>query len=158
MLYDVDQAASKLNVSKQSIYNKLKLKEYKEYIIRKSGKTYIDDDLLNLIKDNLKFKSTIENEKMEKPAKQEDSTDTTDLLNLNKDLFNALMNQLKEQAKQLETKDVQIKDLNDRLAAEQELTKNRQVLELKQQDNKLLEEVAADQEPKKGFFQRIFKK
>jgi hypothetical protein len=138
MLYDVDQAAIKLNVSKQSIYNKIKLKEFKDKIIIKQKKTYIDGDLLNLIKDTLKVKSIFNmNDNIEEPEESpniEAITLDDDLLNLNKDLINTLIEQLK-------VKDIQIQELNNRLAVEQELTKNRQVLELRQpKDIKLLEE------------------
>ena len=42
MLYDVEQVANKLNISKMTVYNKIKLKEHKDKVIKKSGKTYID--------------------------------------------------------------------------------------------------------------------
>lgn len=51
MLYDVEEVASKLNVSKQTIYSKLKLKMFKDKVLIKQGKSYIDDDLFNLNKD-----------------------------------------------------------------------------------------------------------
>lgn len=174
MLYNVDQAAIKLNVSKQSIYNKIKLKEYKCKTIKKSGKTYLDDELLNLIKDSLKIKSNIEsqveNDNIENLSNKEIATDTNELLNLNKDLFNTLIEQLKE-------KDLQIQELNNRLATEQELTKNMQILHLKQHqpDTKALEDHFKEvdiklleireqmqqrkiQQERKGIFKKIFKK
>lgn len=127
MLYDVDQAASKLNVSKMTIYNKIKLKEYKDKVIKKAGKTYIDDDLLNLIQDSLKVKSNIENSNIENDIKQETATDEEDLLNFNKDLIDALL-------EQLNIKDKQIEELNNRLEQEMDLHKNTQVLFRQQQD------------------------
>jgi hypothetical protein len=169
MLYDVDQVANKLNVSKVTIYNKLKLKELKDNVITKAGKKYLDEDLFNLIKDSLKDKNEIKSNNIDEPINQEASVDKEDLLNLNKDLFNTLIEQLKE-------KDIQIHELNNRLSQEQELTKNMQILQLRQppQDIKALEEHFKDLDNKllnirermeqkkdqeqKGIFKKLFKK
>jgi len=128
MLYDVEQVANKLNISKMTVYNKIKLKEHKDKVIKKSGKTYIDEVLLKLIKDSLKIKSGIESDNIGEQENDEISMDKDDLSTLNKDLFNTLIDQLKE-------KDIQIKELNNRLAAEQDLHKNAQILLKNQQDN-----------------------
>lgn len=171
MLYTVEQVANLLNVSKQTIYNKLKLIEFKNKILIKQGQKYIDDELLSLIKNNLKIKSNFkDNDNLNTQAEAEKAQDIIaddDLLNLNKDLIYALLEQLK-------VKDKQIEDLNNRLEQEQELTKNMQVLQLKQQttdikaleehcnefDNKLLEirERMQNKKQKKGFLNKIFKK
>lgn len=127
MLYDVEQVANKLNISKMTVYNKIKLKEHKDKVIKKAGKTYIDEVLLKLIKDSLKIKSGIESDNIEGQESDEISMDKEDSLNLNKDLFNALLEQLKE-------KDNQIKELNNRLGSEQDLHKNTQILLKTQQD------------------------
>ena len=170
MFYTVEQASIKLNVSKQSIYNKLKLKEFKDKVFVKQGKKYIDEDLLNLIKDSLNFKGNLNNDDNLHTSvddeKAQDSIDDEGLLKLNTTLIDTLIEQLK-------IKDKQIDDLNNRLAKEQELTKNMQVLQLKQQpqdikaleehfeelDNKLLEirERMKDKKQKKGFLNKIFK-
>jgi len=96
-----------------------------------------------------------------------------DILKLNQDLTNALIEQLKDIKLQLNVKDVQINNLNERLKQEQELNKNNQVLQLRQpQETKQLEEHFAIideklinireqmdiKETQKGFFNRIFKK
>lgn len=171
MLYTVEQVANLLNVSKQTIYNKLKLIEFKDKILIKQGQKYIDDELLSLIKNNLKIKSNFkDNNNLNTQAEAEKIQDIIaddDLLNLNKDLIYSLLEQLK-------VKDKQIEDLNNRLEQEQELTKNMQVLQLKQQttdikalekhfnefDNKLLEirERMQNKKHKKGFLNKIFKK
>lgn len=127
MLYDVEQVANKLNISKMTVYNKIKLKEHKDKVIKKSGKTYIDEVLLKLIKDSLKIKSGIESDNINEQENDEISMDKDDLSTLNKDLFDTLIDQLKE-------KDIQIKELNNRLAAEQDLNKNAQILLKNQQD------------------------
>jgi len=127
MLYDVEQVANKLNISKMTVYNKIKLKEHKDKVIKKSGKTYIDEVLLKLIKDSLKIKSGIESDNIEEQENDEISMDKDDLSTLSIDLFDTLIDQLKE-------KDIQIKELNNRLAAEQDLNKNAQILLKNQQD------------------------
>lgn len=92
---------------------------------------------------------------------------------MNQTLTDALIEQLKETKLQLNVKDLQINNLNERLKQEQELNKNNQVLQLRQpQETKQLEEHFAlvDEklislrnqmelkEPEKGFLKRIFKK
>lgn len=165
MLYDVSQVSIKLNVSKQSIYKKLKLKPYKDKIIRNAGKTYIDEDLFNQIKDTFKVESKLKVDETAVCEKPENIMPETDSFNLNQLLIQSLIEQLK-------IKDVQIQELNNRLAAEQELTKNRQILELKQQpdikqlekhikdfDNKLIEiRENMNQKKQRSIFERIFKK
>jgi Fe2+ transport system protein B len=113
MLYDVEQTAIKLNVSKMTIYNKIKLKEYRDKVIKKAGKTYIDEVLLNLIKDSIKSKNNVEISAVEEQYNQDIPIDDIDSLNLNKDLVNALLEQLR-------VKDEQIQELNNRLKKEQE--------------------------------------
>ena len=61
MLRGVDEVAKELKVSKTAIYNKLKLKEFKCKIVKKQGKSMINDDLFNLIKDSIKVKNKVEN-------------------------------------------------------------------------------------------------
>ena len=51
MLRSIEEVAIQLGVSKTSIYNKLKLKEYKSRIVKKHGKSMVDEELFNLIQD-----------------------------------------------------------------------------------------------------------
>lgn len=167
MLYDVEQVASQLNVSKQTIYSKLKLKEYKGKVLIKQGKSYVDDDLFNLIKDTLKVKSNLNtNETIDTPIEQKDIDNTiadNDLFNLNKDLINALLEQLKE-------KDLQIHELHKLIENNQVLLKEKpqqDLLQLEEHfntlDNKLIEirnqmvQRKAYHESK-NIFQKFFKK
>lgn len=178
MLYDVEQVASKLNVSKQAIYNKLKLKEYKNKIIIKQGKTMLDDDLIKLIQDNLKFKSNMNTDDNSDPKIEPKEADTTmlndDFINMNQELIKTLLDQLKIKDMQIQEKDTQIKALNDRLQQEQKLHENAQVLlrqeqqkpqllleeHFKQVDDRLMELRAQLEKRKedetKGVFQRLF--
>jgi hypothetical protein len=177
MIYTVEQVANKLNVSKVTIYNKLKLNQFKDKTVTKQGQTMLDDDLINLIKDSLKFTyrftdtdnidTPIEpKETLEENENPQDTIINDDVLNINKELVKALLEQLKE-------KDVQLNNLNERLKQEQELNKNNQVLQLRQpQETKQLEEHFAlvdeklinireqmdIKEIKNGFLKRMFKK
>lgn len=129
MLRTVEEVAIQLRVSKTSIYNKLKLKQYKSKIIKKQGKSMVDDDLFNLIKDSLKLKSKVENQTKENDYNEEISIDSDDLLNLNSklniDLVNSLVDQLKE-------KDKQISELHKLIENNQILLKQQQDKEIKQ--------------------------
>ncbi|MPQ34278.1 hypothetical protein E4V42_23115 [Clostridium estertheticum] len=177
MIYTVEEVAIKLKTSKQTIYNKLKLKEYKDKTLMKQGKTMIDEELLKLIQTGLnitnKFNTNNNEETIGEHEKVDDIVLDDDIVKLNQNLTNALIEQLKETKLQLKVKDLQITDLNDRLKQEQELNKNNQILQLRQpQETKQLEEHFAlvdeklttlrDQmdikQPQKGFIKRMFKK
>lgn len=54
MLYTVAQVANKLNVSKIKIYDKLRLKQFRDKTVTKNGQIMINDNLFKLIKDSLK--------------------------------------------------------------------------------------------------------
>lgn len=177
MIYTVEEVATKLKTSKQTIYNKLKLKEYKDKTLMKQGKTMIDEALLKLIQNSLnitnKFNTNNNEYTTEETQNIEDIVLEDDILKLNQDLTNALIEQLKETKLQLTVKDVQINNLNERLKQEQELNKNNQILQLRQpQETKQLEEHFAlvdeklmnireqmdIKEQQKGFLKRMFKK
>ena len=172
MLYTVAEIAHKLSLSKQTVYVKVRVKEFAEHITKKKGVSYIDQEGFNLIKDSLTFNSDDWNDSDKDndsvPLSDEVATDT-EPLSLNQSMFNLLKQQIEDQS-------LIIHELNDRLKQEQELNKNSQVLQLKQQpqdikllethfeelDNKL-EEVKnkmSDRKEKqehKSFFTKIFK-
>ena len=137
MLRSIEEVAIQLGVSKTSIYNKLKLKEYKSRVVKKHGKSMVDDELFNLIQDGLKLKNKVENQKDEKSAKQEIATDRDDLINLNQDLINFLKQQLEEKDIQLREKDKQIEELIN-------LNKNNQILLKQQQDKEINQKLLED--------------
>lgn len=177
MLYTVAEVSRITNISKVSIYKKLKLKGIEGHISKEAGITYIDEVGLKLITDSLKVneevKEDLNQKDIKEPASEETATDTEDLT-INKELVNTLIEQLK-------AKDIQIQALNERLQQEQELHKNTQVLlqqekfkpqqdllqleeHLKEFDNRIveirekLEQRQESQETKgKGFLKRIFK-
>ena len=101
MLMTVEETAIQLGVSKTTIYNKLKLKEYKSKIVKKQGKSMIDEGLFNLIQEGLKIQNEIENNKNENVINAEVAIDEEGLFNLNKELIENLLEQLKEKDKQI---------------------------------------------------------
>ena len=128
MLRSVEDVAFELKVSKTSIYNKLKLKEFNCLIGKKQGTSMVDEDLFNLIKDSLKLNNIVENEKISSDENKEIPMVDDDLFKLNKELISSLLDQLKEKDKQIE----ELINLN----------KNNQILLKQEQDKKiyLLEE------------------
>lgn len=101
MLRNVEDVAIELGVSKTSIYNKLKLKDYKDKVVKKQGISMIDDDLFKFIKDNLRCKPIVESKNKNELEDDEIVIDQTDSMNLNKELIESLLNQLNEKDKQI---------------------------------------------------------
>ncbi|XZI87777.1 DUF536 domain-containing protein (plasmid) [Clostridium perfringens] len=127
MLRGVDEVAKELKVSKTAIYNKLKLKEFRRKVVKKQGKSMIDEELFNLIKDSLKVKNEVEYkdyiEESKDEVKSEIAMDREGSLNLNKSLIDTLIAQLEE-------KDKQIAELH-------KLIENNQVLLKKEKETKI---------------------
>ena len=68
-MFTVEEVAMDLSVSKVTVYNKLK--KYESKVVLKQGKKYITEDLLNLIKEELKVKREVKNQENEKCVNQE---------------------------------------------------------------------------------------
>ncbi|MCJ8341698.1 MAG: hypothetical protein MJH09_02435 [Cetobacterium sp.] len=166
MLRGVDEVAKELKVSKTAIYNKIKLKEFRYKVVKKQGKSMIDEELFNLIKDSLKVKNKVEYkyyiEGNKGDVKSEIVIDREDSLNLNKSLIDALIVQLEEKDKQIAELHKLIENNQVLLKKEQETKIN--VLELedhfKEVDNKLnsIKEKMNQRKEKKSFFKNLFKK
>ncbi|XZL14469.1 hypothetical protein ACSXBI_15075 (plasmid) [Clostridium perfringens] len=165
MLRGVDEVARELKVSKTTVYNKLKLKGFKCKIVKKQGKSMIDEELFNLIKDSLKVENEVEYkeyiEENKDEVKSEIAMDREDSFNLNKSLIETLIAQLEE-------KDKQIKELHKLIENNQILLKKEQetkinILELedhfKEVDNKLnsIKEKMNQRKEKKSLFKSLFK-
>ncbi|MEG2985080.1 MAG: DNA-binding protein, partial [Peptostreptococcaceae bacterium] len=56
MYYTVAEVAKLMDLSKVSIYNKLKLKELEQYILKNKGITYVSEEGLSCLKSSLNFK------------------------------------------------------------------------------------------------------
>ena len=166
MLRGVDEVAKELKVSKTAIYNKLKLKEFKCKIVKKQGKSMINDDLFNLIKDSIKVKNKVENKEFilgnEIDSKNEIAMDREDSFNLNKSLIDTLIAQLEEKDKEIAALHKLIENNQVLLKKEQEAKVN--ILELedhfKEVDNKLnsIKEKMNQRKENKSFLKNFFKK
>ena len=161
MLYTIPQVASLLNVSKQSIYVKLKLPLYSDKIIINHNQTMVDDVLLKLIQDNLRFTVSSDSEPLEEQSSPEELALDDETININQELLSILKNQLKEKddqlrekdlqfTKQLIAKDIQIDEYSERLKQAHKLIENNQILlkEKPKQDVLLLEEHFQDLDTK----------
>lgn len=162
MLRTVEETAIQLGVSKTTIYNKLKLKEYKSKIVKKQGKSMVDDGLFNLIQEGLKFQNEVENDKIENDANEEISIDEEGLFNLNKELIENLLNQLKEKDKQIAELHKLIENSQILLKEEQKKTDKQLYLEehFEEVDSKLQdlkEKMEQRKSEKKGFFKNFIR-
>ena len=165
MLKSVEEVATELGVSKTAIYNKLKLDEYKDMVIKKQGRSMINEQLFNFIKENLKFKNVVDEDNKEIPVidedKKEDKKDET-IVKLNDVAVNCLVDQLKEKDKQIQELHRLIE--NSQILLKEEQKKKKQQLYLAEHfeevDNKLQdlrEKMEQKRNKKKGLFE-IFSK
>ena len=162
MLRTVEETAIQLGVSKTTIYNKLKLKDFKSRVVKKQGKSMIDDDLFKLIQEGLKYQNQFDYDNIDFDTNAETSIDEDDLLNLNKELIENLLEQLKEKDKQI----LELHKLieNSQILLKEEQKKTDQQLYLSEHfeevDNKLQdlrEKMEQKRNEKKGLF-KIFSK
>jgi len=158
MLRTVEETAIQLGVSKTTIYNKLKLKEYKSRIVKKQGKSMVDDSLFNLIQEGLKVQNEVENKEIENDINAETSIDEDGLLNLNKELIDNLLEQLKEKDKQISELHKLIE--NSQILLKEEQKKSEQQLYLAEHfeevDNKL-QDLREKMEQKRNEKIKLFK-
>ena len=158
MLRTVEETAIQLGVSKTTIYNKLKMKEYKSKLVKKQGKSMIDDSLFNLIQEGLKIQNEVENKEIENDINSETSIDEDGLLNLNKELIDNLLEQLKEKDKQISELHKLIE--NSQILLKEEQKKSEQQLYLAEHfeevDNKL-QDLKEKMEQKRNEKIKIFK-
>jgi predicted transcriptional regulator len=61
-LYSVGDAAKKLNTTRTTIYNKLKQDEFASLVVTEKGQTMLTEDLINLISESLRPKTSNETE------------------------------------------------------------------------------------------------
>lgn len=158
MLRTVEETAIQLGVSKTTIYNKLKMKEYKSKLVKKQGKSMIDDSLFNLIQGGLKVQNKVENKEIENDVNSETSIDEDGLLNLNKELIDNLLEQLKEKDKQISELHKLIE--NSQILLKEEQKKSEQQLYLAEHfeevDNKL-QDLREKMEQKRNEKIKLFK-
>lgn len=128
-MYSVEEVSEKLNVSKVTVYSKLK--KYDGMVVLKQGKKYVTDELLSLIKSELnlsnKLKDDLKVKDIENGDTQDISMDKDRLIKLNSSLYESLI-------KQLDEKDRQIAEMQNTINELVNLNKNNQVLLKNQQD------------------------
>ena len=130
----IKEFATRAGVSSQAIYQRLS-KDLQSYCKEIDGKKMLDTTALELF------------------ASKEVDNDTNNPLD--NELIKTLQDTLHILSAQLDTKDRQIAELNERLQEANELNKNNQILIGRQQDQKQIE---AEPEPvKKKFFDRFRK-
>lgn len=158
MLRTVEETAIQLGVSKTTIYNKLKMKDYKSKLVKKQGKSMVDDSLFNLIQEGLKVQNEVENKEIENDVNAETSIDEDGLLNLNKELIDNLLEQLKEKDKQISELHKLIE--NSQILLKEEQKKSEQQLYLAEHfeevDNKL-QDLREKMEQKRNEKIKLFK-
>ncbi|MEG0775455.1 hypothetical protein [Clostridium sp.] len=141
-MYDAKQLAEILNVSKVTVYKKLE--KYKDKVVVKGGKKYATEDLVNLLREdlkvNLKENKALNEEVNEVALSLEKSSDVEQLINLNKEIIKSLQEQLTVKDKQLQEKDNQIKELQEIIKQNNKLVENSQVLLKEKSEPLLLEE------------------
>lgn len=156
MLMSVSEIAVLTDLSKVSIYNKLKLKEIAPFIIKNKGITYVSEDGVALIKSSLNLKgddlNTLYNRSIDDDKEVDVSLDNkgiqdvkVQLKELNVEYTNSLKKEIESLKGQLDEKDKQITELIG-------LNKNNQVL-LKQQQDKEIKQLQLEE-----HFQKVDQK
>ena len=179
MLRSVAEVSDLTGLSKVSIYNKLKLKEMEEFIVKNKGITYITDEGLNLIKSSLNLKESSLNLNQEIKTENEESLKTVEnkgfeefkeyFKELNKSYLTSLKCEIESLKGQLIEKDKQINDLHKLIENSQVLLKEEQKksenqlylaehfeeVDMKLQD--IREKMLNKKSEEKSFFRKIFK-
>lgn len=99
-MLSISELCTLLQVDKQEIYNKLRKKQYKDYIIKESGNKYLKKEALELLKEDLKSKTEnieIENEIIVDIVDNiENKTDNSQVIELKKEI-DRLLNIIEQQ-------------------------------------------------------------
>lgn len=168
MLHTVAEVSELIGLSKVSIYNKLKLKELQEHVIKNVGVTYIDEEGLNLIREGLKLKDEVKtdlNKEIYDEIESKETEGNTDGLNIKTEYIEHLKRENERLWDELEEKNNQINNLNRLVENGQVLLKDKKQQELlaleehfNEIDNKLLQikDKMKSRKESKGLF-KIFK-
>ena len=173
MLRSVAEVSILTGLSKVSIYNKIKLKEIEQYIVKNKGITYISDEGIALIKKGLNLKedtlnnlnNSLKADESEVAISIENKEFKLELKELNKDYLNSLKSENEVLKKQLEEKDKQIAELhklieNSQILLKEEQKKTEQQIYLAEHfeevDNKL-QDLREKMEQRKNNKKSIFK-
>ena len=145
-MYTIKEISDLLQVSKVTLYKKLKLKEMEPYIVKRNSITYVDAKGLEVLKNFLILKEDLQealkNTKCEADAEMATTIENEELKELTEDYLTFLKSQLQEKDKQLQERDNQINELLLRLSESNKLIENSQILirEKEEQPTLILEE------------------
>jgi len=121
MLYNVSEIAKNLSISRVTAYAKLKLKEVKPFVIKKNGKTQVDEKGLMAIKDSLNYNErNITNEEI--------AASTIEMDVLKEDIIDTLRSNIEFLKKQINVKDEQLSIKDNQMQKNNQLFENTQVL------------------------------
>jgi len=158
MIYTATEVSNITKLSKVSIYTRFKLKEIEPYLSKKQGVTYINEEGLKLITDDLRddtesLNSLNEEVLIDRNELKENTKDLSvvkDYINTLKTENEHIYNQLKVKDSQLSEKDVQLKQKDIQISELHNLIVNSQVLlkEKPKQDILQLEEHFQDLDTK----------
>lgn len=180
MLRSVAEVSVLTGLSKVSIYNKIKLKEMEQYVVKNKGITYVSDEGITLIKEGLNLKEDTLNSLNDSLKVDEDEIAISienkeleefkvELKELNKDYLTSLKSENEVLKNQLYEKDKQIAELhklieNSQILLKEEQKKSDKQLYLEEHfqdvDNRLhdlREKMEQRKHDKKSFF-KIFSK
>lgn len=169
MLYTVAEVAQLIGVSKVSIYNKLKLKEIEEYIVKSKGITYVTDDGLNLIKEGFNIINGVESDLTHSEIASDEMLETEcidegfnlkdDYVNYLKEENQRLWSEIDEKNIQLNGKDKLLENMQILIKREQELKQFQWENHFKEVDIKLgeIKENMAKKKTKRTWFDKIKK-
>lgn len=173
-MFDANELSELLGVSKVTVYKYLS--KYQSKVVKKGGKKYATEDLVKLIKQDLKINSSDNKDEIKEDdevvVSLDKSSDLEKLINLNSELIKSLQEQLAIKDKQLGEKDNQIKELQEIIKQNNKLVENSQVLLKEKSEPLLLEErfhafdekldemkermeLRHTQEEKKGFWNKF---
>lgn len=164
MFYSVSEISELINLSKVSIYKKLKAEQFESHIIKKKGTTYIDKEGFELLKRSLKLNTEEKKDLNSSNINLENMIDTDEL----NELKILRQDYIATMKKQLDQKDKQIEELhrlieNNQILLKQEKQVNQLQLEehLKEFDlklNNVMEKMKnRKKEDKTSLFHKIFR-
>ncbi|MGL5477895.1 MAG: hypothetical protein ACRDCB_02435 [Clostridium sp.] len=151
MLRSVYEISVLTGLSKVSIYNKIKLKEFDKFIFKTKGITYVSDEGVTLICESFNLKESdlnnlnckqdyINDEVAIDIENKEIEEFKVELKELKQNYINSLKSEIEILKNQLNEKDKQIENVQKLLEHSQKLVENNQIL-LKQQQDKEINEL-----------------
>ncbi len=121
MLYNVTQIAKILNINKVTAFAKLKIDEVRPLVIKRDGKTFVNEKGLKAIKDSLNYnQNTV--------TKDEIAASTLEIDIIKEDIIDSLKTHIEFLKEQINVKDQQISSKDNQIQKNNQLFENTQVL------------------------------